>query len=57
MIAKRARCKRDREDEGYWTQIEQLVEAHWRAGFTHGLCPECRSKLIEGSTGKGAEDR
>jgi methyl-accepting chemotaxis protein len=38
-------CKKIRNDEGYWQQVEQFVEAHTGARFTHGLCPECCNKL------------
>ncbi len=37
-------CKRVRDDEGYWKQIESYVEAHSDAEFTHGICPECAEK-------------
>lgn len=36
-----AHCKKVRDDQGYWTQIEQYVRAHSEAQFTHGICPEC----------------
>jgi HAMP domain-containing protein len=38
-------CKKIRNDEGYWQQVEQFVEMHTSARFTHGLCPECGLKL------------
>jgi hypothetical protein len=34
-------CKRIRNDEGAWEQIELYVRSHSDAEFTHGLCPEC----------------
>jgi PAS domain S-box-containing protein len=34
-------CKKVRDDEGYWKQIESYVEAHSDAEFTHGICPDC----------------
>ena len=36
-----AGCKRIRDDKGYWNQLEQYVEEHSDASFSHGLCPEC----------------
>ncbi len=36
-----ASCKKIRDDQGYWTQVEVYVMAHSRAEFTHGICPEC----------------
>ncbi len=34
-------CKRIRDDEGYWHQVESYVRAHSEADFSHGLCPTC----------------
>ncbi len=36
-----AGCKKIRDDKGYWNQLEQYVEEHSDAVFSHGLCPEC----------------
>jgi GAF domain-containing protein len=38
-------CKRIRDDDGYWSQVEAYVHAHTGADFTHGICPECLEKL------------
>jgi len=38
-------CKKIRDDEGYWSQVEVYVHNHSEAEFTHGICPECREKL------------
>jgi hypothetical protein len=40
-----AACKRIRDDEGYWQQIEAYISTHSRAEFTHGICPECARQL------------
>lgn len=46
-------CKKIRDDEGLWTQIEQYVTEHTDAKFTHGLCPECaKTQLAEFRSGK-----
>jgi PAS domain S-box-containing protein len=34
-------CKKIRDDRGYWNQVEQYLQRHTRATFTHGLCPDC----------------
>lgn len=34
-------CKKVRDDQGYWTQIESFLTVHSDLFFTHGLCPEC----------------
>ncbi|OQX17656.1 MAG: hypothetical protein BWK76_09955 [Desulfobulbaceae bacterium A2] len=38
-------CKKIRNDQGYWHQVEHFVSMHTGARFTHGLCPECSVKL------------
>ncbi|MHB8789447.1 MAG: PAS domain-containing protein [Desulfobulbaceae bacterium] len=40
-----ASCKKIRNDEGYWQQIEVYIRDHSDAEFSHGLCPECVKKL------------
>ena len=37
-------CKKVRDDEGYWKQIEVFVRDHSDAQFSHGICPECARK-------------
>ena len=38
-------CKKIRDDQGYWKQVEHFVADHTGARFTHGICPECTAKL------------
>jgi CheY-like chemotaxis protein len=38
-------CKKIRDDEGYWNQLEAYIQEHSEAVFSHGLCPECGKKL------------
>ena len=40
-----AGCKRIRDDEGNWHQIEEYIASHSEADFTHGICPECARRL------------
>ena len=40
-----ASCKKIRDDEGYWHQVEVYVHDHTEAEFSHGFCPECAKKL------------
>jgi hypothetical protein len=40
-----ASCKKIRDDQGYWTQIESYIRDHSEAEFSHGLCPGCAAKL------------
>ena len=40
-----SRCKRIRDDSGFWTKVELYVSEHTDARFSHGLCPECIEEL------------
>jgi len=47
-------CKRIRDDHGYWSQVETYISTHTDADFTHGVCPECKDKLIAQSRPKAS---
>ncbi len=34
-------CKKIKDDEGDWLQIEQYIDHHSEAEFSHGVCPTC----------------
>lgn len=34
-------CKKIREDDGYWSEVEDYVANHSEASFSHGICPDC----------------
>ncbi|MBN2281799.1 MAG: tetratricopeptide repeat protein [Candidatus Marinimicrobia bacterium] len=36
-----AKCKRIRNDEGYYEKLEVYIAQHTEAGFSYGLCPDC----------------
>jgi len=38
-------CRRIRNDKGYWERLEEYIQEHTDADFSHGICPECREKL------------
>lgn len=40
-----ASCKKIRDDQGYWSQIEQYISAHAEVKFSHGLCPDCAEEF------------
>lgn len=40
-----ASCKKILNDKGYWNQIEAYIRDHSEAEFSHGLCPECSTKI------------
>jgi two-component system, response regulator PdtaR len=40
-------CKKIRNDEGYWSEVEVYVRDHSDATFSHGFCPGCAQRMIE----------
>lgn len=38
-------CKKIKNDDGYWQQVEQYLAEHSEALFRHGMCPSCRDKI------------
>jgi len=48
MLPLCAWCKKVRNDRGYWEQIEHYIASHSAASVTHGVCPECRQKMLGG---------
>jgi PAS domain S-box-containing protein len=40
-----ANCKKIRDDQGYWTQIESYIQDRSDAKFSHSICPDCAAKL------------
>ncbi len=43
-----ASCKKIRDDQGYWSQVEAYIQEHSEAEFTHSVCPECAKALYPG---------
>jgi DNA-binding response OmpR family regulator len=39
-------CKKVRDDQNYWHQVESFIAQHTDATFTHSYCPDCFKKLI-----------
>lgn len=40
-----SKCKRIRDDQGYWDQVESYISRHSDAIFSHGVCPDCAEDL------------
>ncbi len=34
-------CKKIRDDQGYWNQVETFIHERSDADFSHGICPDC----------------
>jgi PAS domain S-box-containing protein len=42
-----AGCKKIRDDEGNWHQIESYISEHSQARFSHGMCPACGKQYYD----------
>jgi len=40
-----ASCKKIRDGQGAWSEVEVYVRKHSQANFTHSICPDCVSRL------------
>jgi len=43
-----ANCKKIRNKENHWEQIEIYITQHSLAHFSHGICPDCAKRLYPG---------
>jgi PAS domain S-box-containing protein len=41
-----AYCKKIRDDQGYWNQVEFYIRRHAEVQFTHGVCPDCARRIV-----------
>jgi GAF domain-containing protein len=39
-------CKKIRNDQDSWEQLESYISEHTHATFSHGICPDCRSTVV-----------
>ena len=39
-------CKKIRNDQNSWEQLESYISEHSHATFSHGICPDCRSTVV-----------
>lgn len=39
------RCKKIRDDAGYWTEVDQYLRQHSDLKFSHGYCEKCFAEL------------
>ncbi|MCG8635871.1 MAG: response regulator [Desulfobacterales bacterium] len=40
-----AKCKKIRDDKGYWNEVDFYLEKNSQAKFSHGMCPDCSDEL------------
>jgi PAS domain-containing protein len=46
-------CKKIRDDQGFWKQVEVFIQSHSDAVFTHGVCPDCMKKFTNELEARG----
>ena len=49
-------CKKIRDDQNYWEQIDHYIAKHSAAQFSHGVCPECFEKYAKPDLDQLRED-
>lgn len=52
-----AHCKRIRNDEGFWEQVEEYVRDHTYAQFSHSICPQCRAEVYPDLTDRSNKEK
>lgn len=40
-------CKKVRDDQNYWQQVESYITQHSEAKFSHSICPECYEQVVK----------
>ena len=38
-------CKKIRDDNGSWNEIEHYIASHTQVEFSHSICPDCEEEL------------
>jgi phosphoserine phosphatase RsbU/P len=39
-------CKKIRDDQNYWEQVESYISRHTEAQFSHSICPDCYAQFV-----------
>jgi PAS domain S-box-containing protein len=40
-----AGCKRVRDEQGSWKELQLYISSHWQTNFSHSICPDCMRNL------------
>lgn len=51
-----ARCKKVRDEDGYWESVETYIASRSEALFTHGICSTCGPELYGDDWLSGGDD-
>ncbi len=52
-----AHCKKVRDDEDYWHEVEHYIRDHSELEFTHSICPDCLEKHYSDSQRENDPER
>ncbi len=50
-------CRKVRDDQGSWQQVETYVSEHTEAAFSHGICPRCYTENWPEEAGASGDPR
>ena len=42
-----AYCKKIRDDQDYWHQVDAYLRQHTDVRFSHAICPECFERVVQ----------
>jgi len=51
-----AGCRKIRDDQNYWHNVESYFKRQLDIDFSHGLCPDCIQKMFPGLAGPPAAE-
>ena len=40
-------CKKIRNDNNYWQQVERYIEDYSDVAFSHSICPDCYTDKVQ----------
>lgn len=40
-------CKKIRDEQNYWHQVESYISEHAEVQFSHGICPACYTNIVQ----------
>jgi sigma-B regulation protein RsbU (phosphoserine phosphatase) len=40
-------CKKVRDDQNYWQQVDSYIGKHTEVEFSHSICPTCYDRLVD----------
>jgi CheY-like chemotaxis protein len=49
-------CKKVRDDQNYWQQVEHYIGQHTDARFSHGICPDCYEGVVKPEVERAQRD-